>query len=273
MSDGTNVRPQILLFLVILQVGNSAPAALLPPNKDLEPFTLVPPTPDQIANLHRRVSSETHSGPRSITTTTRPDSRSESRDYSIGPVPSSPPRAAWGAAGIPGSLPFTKAHRNANSNSQNHAHPQDVSVDPRTGSRGSQRSIFHSSSSPNLLTQSSQQMRPQYGRLDTIESVRSVQTYKGHAHNQERTQIQSPGPGVGRVVGLPLHGPQGMCDPSYLTPDSNIMPTSSVFGHFSDGREKKGKRKKREERKFSDTSTRDGFAAPKEKKGNKCAVM
>ena len=272
-----------------LQVGNSAPAALLPPNKDLEPFTLVPPTPDQVANLHRRVSSETRGGPFPITTTPtreyhaagRPDSRSESRDYSIGPVPPSPPRAAWGAAGVPGSLPFTKAHRNANSNSQNPTRPQDGSVETRTGSRGSPRSTFHSSSSPSLLTQSAQQMRPQYGRLDTIESVRSVQTYKNHARNQERPQIQSPAQGVARVGGLPLQAPRGMYNPSYLTPNSNAMPTSSVFGHTSGGGEKKSKRTKRAERKFSDASTQDGFAAvrspanpPKEKKkGNKCAVM
>jgi hypothetical protein len=272
-----------------LQVGNSTPAALLPPNKDLEPFTLVPPTPDQLANLHRRVSSENRGGPLSITTTPtrehratgRPRSHAEPRDYSTAPLPPSPPRAAWGAAGIPGSLPFTKAHRNANTGSQNHTSPQDVFVGPGTSSRGSQRSIFHSSSSPNLLTQSSHQIRPQYGRLDTIESVRSVQTYGGHTHNQERTQIQGPGLGVARVGVLPLQGPQGMYNPPYLTPGSNVMPTSSVFGHFSNGGEKKSKRKKRAERKLSDTSTRDGLppagspTSPlKEKKrGNKCAVM
>jgi hypothetical protein len=66
-----------------------------------------------------------------------------------------------------------------------------------------------------------------------------------------------------------------------MTPDSNTMRPSPAFGHFSSGREKKSKRKKRGERAFSDTSTQDGFAAvesptyaPKEKKkGGKCAVM
>jgi hypothetical protein len=269
-----------------LQVGNSSPVTLLPPNKDLEPFTLVPPTPDQVANLHRRVSSETHSGPLSIATTPtreyyatgRPDSRSGPRNYNVGPVPPSPPRAAWGAAGIPGSLPFTKAHRIPNSNSQTHTRPQDVSVDTRTGSRGSQLSIFHSSSSPNLFTQSAQQMRPQYSRLETIDSVRSVQTYQRYAHNQERTQIQGPAQGVARVGGLPLQAPRGMYHPSYLTPNSNAMPTGSVFGHISSGKEKKNKRTKHTERKLSDASTQDGLgnptSAPKEKKkGNKCAVM
>jgi hypothetical protein len=272
-----------------LQVGNSAPAALLPPNKDLEPFTVVPPSPSQVANLHRRVSSETRHGPPSITSTPtrehyatrRPSSHSESPDYSIGPVPPSPPRAAWGAAGVPGSLPFTKAHRNANSNSQNHTRPQGRSVDPQTSSHNWQRSIFHSSSSPNLLAQSAQQMRPQYGRLDTIESITSVQAYKSHSHNQERTQVQNPAQGAAMVRGLPLRGPQGMYNPSYLTPGSNTMRTSSAFGHFSGGREMKNKRKKRAERDFSDTSTQHGFPAvrsptyaPKEKKkGSKCAVM
>ena len=124
-------------------------------------------------------------------------------------------------------------------------------------------------------------MRPQYGRLDTIESITSVQAYKSHTHNQERTQIQSPAQGVAMVGGMPLQGPQGMYNPSYLTPDSNTMRTSSALGRFSGGREMKSKRKRRVERDFSDTSTQDGFPAvggptyaPKEKKkGGKCAVM
>jgi hypothetical protein len=269
-----------------LQVGNSSPVTLLPSNKDLEPFTMAPPTPDQVASLHRRVSSETHNRPLSIAATPtreyyatgRPDSRSGPRNYNVGPVPPSPPRAAWGAAGIPGSLPFTKAHRIPNSNSQTHTRPQDVSVDTRTGSRGSQLSIFHSSSSPNLFTQSAQQIRPQYGRLETIDSVRSVQTYQRHAHNQERIQTQGPAQGVARVGGLPLQAPRGMYHPSYMTPNSNTMPTGSVFGHISSGKEKKNKRMKHTERKLSDASTQDGLgnptSAPKEKKkGNKCAVM
>jgi len=72
-----------------------------------------------------------------------------------------------------------------------------------------------------------------------------------------------------------------MYNPSYLTPDSNTMRTSSALGRFSGGREMKSKRKRRVERDFSDTSTQDGFPAvggptyaPKEKKkGGKCAVM
>jgi hypothetical protein len=69
-----------------------------------------------------------------------------------------------------------------------------------------------------------------------------------------------------------------MYHPSYLTPNSNAMPTGSVFGHISSGKEKKNKRTKHTERKLSDASTQDGLgnptSAPKEKKkGNKCAVM
>jgi hypothetical protein len=279
-----------------LQVGNPAPAALLPPNKDLEPFTLAPPTPDQLANLHRRVSSETRRRPLSITTTPtreyyapgRPDSRSDSRDYGIGPVPPSPPRAAWGAAGVPGSLPFTKAHRNASSNSNSPQHPthaQNLSIDPRTGSRGSQRSIFHSSSSPNLLTQSAQQTRPHYGRLDTIESIASVQTYSNHVQTQDQNRSQSVAQGMATVgessFQVPLPRP-GTYDPQYLTPDSNTTRTNAPLGYFSGARDRKTKKKKRVERDLSDTSMQDGFAMTgnpsyagkkEKKKGSKCLVM
>ena len=288
-----------------LQVGHPAPAALLPPNKDLEPFTLVPPTPNQLANLHRRVSSETRRRPLSITTTPtreyyapgRPDSHSEYRDFGSGPVPPSPPRAAWGAAGVPGSLPFTKAHRNVNSNSsQNPTHGQISSIDPRTGSRGSQRSIFHTSSTPNLLTQSAQQ-RPRYGRLDTIESIESVQTYSGHNH-QARSQSHSLVQGMAPVGESPSSAPGMSYDPHYLTPDSGSnnhqLRTSSPLGYFSSGRDRKTRKKRRAERELSDVSTQDGYAivgghqpphssggggggggGKKEKKrgGSKCVVM
>jgi hypothetical protein len=72
-----------------------------------------------------------------------------------------------------------------------------------------------------------------------------------------------------------------MYNPSYPPPDSSTMRTSSALGHFSGGRERKNKRKKRAERDFSDTSTQDGFptagsptyASKEKKKGSKCAVM
>ena len=282
-----------------LQVGNPAPAALLPPNKDLEPFTLVPPTPNQLANLHRRVSSETRRRPLSITTTPtrefyapgRPDSRSDSRpdsrDFTVSHVPPSPPRAAWGAAGVPGSLPFTKAHRNVNSNSnspQNPTHAQNLFANQQSGPRGSgsQRSIFHSSSTPNLLTQSAQQ-RPHYGRLDTIESIESVHNYNIHAH-QGRSRSHSVVQGMATVGESPSSEP-GLYHPSYLTPDSNARRTDSPLGYFSSGRDRKTrKKKKRAERDLSDVSTQDGYAIvgnqpphaygdKKKKKGSKCVVM
>jgi hypothetical protein len=280
-----------------LQVGNPAPAAILPPNKDLEPFTLVPPTPDQLADLHRRVSSESRRRPLSSSTTQnreyyapgRPGSRPDSRDCGIGPVRPSPPRAAWGAAGVPGSLPFTKAHQNAgpksNATSPQHQTPTpNLPVDPRAGSRGSQRSIFHSSSSPNLITLSALQTRPQYGRLDTIESISSVQTYNSHAlKNVSRSHSVAQGmPTVGES--LPqgaLPGP-GVYNPQYLTPNSDPRRASSPLGYFSGGRERKPKKKKRAERDVSDTSTQDGSVAmahrapgekKERKKGSKCLVM
>jgi hypothetical protein len=278
-------------------VGNPAPAAILPPNKNLEPFTLAPPTPDQLANVDRRVSYESHRIPLSITSTQtrgyyapgRLGSRFDSRDYAMGPVPPTAPRAAWGAAGVFGSLPFIKAHRNANSNSnpntvQRQIPAPNLSIDPRTGSRDSQRSISHSSSSPNLLIQPALQTRPQYGRLDTIESITSAQTYNPHGpRNLSRSHsvTQSLPTIGGSPFVAPLTGPR-VYDPHYLIPNSDSLRAGSSLGYFSGGRERRAKTKKRTERKVSDASTQDGGAAmgrlasaehSERRKASKCLIM
>jgi hypothetical protein len=185
-------------------------------------------------------------------------------------------------------VPFTKAHRNANSklNSPQHQiHAQNLSVDPRSGSRGSQRSVFHTSSTPNLITQSEAQMRPHYGRLETIESIASVQTYRSHAQHPDHSRSQSVVQGMPLVGELPLPGSlagAGMLNHQFQTPDSSSMRTASPLGHFSAGKEKKTKKKRRRaERNASDMSTQDDFETAKnsayrgskEKKGSKCLVM
>ncbi|ERF73518.1 hypothetical protein EPUS_07723 [Endocarpon pusillum Z07020] len=134
-----------------LQVGKRpSPTLLRPsPNSDSEPFTLPPPTSDQLANLNKRVS-QTRRRPVPINTSQHRMGGVSGQDFAV--VPPSPPRAAWGAAGVPGSPSFNKASRS----------PQTLS---RNNSRGSQRSA----STPSLLSS-----RPRYDRLETIESVRSV---------------------------------------------------------------------------------------------------
>jgi len=121
-----------------------------------EGFVLAPPTADQIANLHRHVS-QTRQRPISVLTSGAYLNSSAAGDF--GPVPPSPPRGAWGAAGIPGSPSFNRAISTPNGLSRNN-------------SRGSYRSSPAPSSTPNLQAPPTQ--RPQYGRLETIESISST---------------------------------------------------------------------------------------------------
>lgn len=146
---------------VALQVGKRATVTTIPPNSNSEPFTLAPPTAHQLANLNKRVS-EIRRRPVPISPSGIYTGATSGQDFA--PVPPSPPLAAWGAAGIPGSPSFNKASRS----------PQAMS---RNNSRGSQRSV----STPNLLPS-----RPRYDRLDTIESVSS-------ALPQERSRSRSQG--------------------------------------------------------------------------------
>lgn len=144
-----------------LQVGKRAPSSTLPPDSSSEPFNLAPPTADQMATLNKRVSQIRRRPVPISTSVHRADAVAE---HDFARVPPSPPRAAWGAAGVPGSPSFNKAGRS----------PQPLS---RNDSRGSQRSA----STPNLLIS-----RPRYERLNTIESIQSV-------HLQERSRSHSQG--------------------------------------------------------------------------------
>ena len=179
-----------------LQSGQPPQAsAVLPRDKDAEQFMLARPTADQMANLHRRMSQDAMRGqaprrrPVSISVAQapngyRPPSRTERQDFAR--VPPSPPRAAWGAAGIPGSPSFNKSQQQMwtpNTNG-NHAQSAGLSVE-RSGSRRGASYQYdsrqhqrantalgtyqnqHSNSTPNLA------QRPKYGRLDTIESLAS----------------------------------------------------------------------------------------------------
>lgn len=151
-----------------LQVGNRGPPTLIPPNSNSEPFSLALPTADQMANLNRRVS-EIRRRPVPISTSGHHIGGGVSgQDFA--PVPPSPPRAAWGAAGIPGSPPFNKASRSPQALSRNNSH-------------GSQRSA----STPNLLSP-----RPRNDRLETIDSVRSIHLQQARSRNRSQGNMDRP---------------------------------------------------------------------------------
>lgn len=112
------------------------------------------PTAEQMARLNRRTQSPVQPNHQPMY---RPHQSSDSRDFGV--VPPSPPPGAWGAAGIRGSPSFNRAIASPNGLMRN-------------SSRGSNRSINASRSTPNLLIPHSP--RPNYQRLDTINSVNSA---------------------------------------------------------------------------------------------------
>lgn len=122
------------------------------------------PTVEQMARLHRRTQSPVtaHLPPGQYSQPAFPGypahRTTASRDF--GAVPPSPPPGAWGAAGVAGSPSFNRAIATPNGLLRNN-------------SRGSNRSIGASRSTPNLLLPP-HSPRPNYQRLDTINSVNSA---------------------------------------------------------------------------------------------------
>ncbi|KAJ4594960.1 hypothetical protein HRR83_005667 [Exophiala dermatitidis] len=144
------------------------PPATQPPSSLDVQYSVAPPTPNQMADLNRRVSLTTRKplpvnsslnqqNDNNRWTNNIPTRRSSGESHT--------PRAAWGAVGIPGSPSF--------------ANPNGLGLS-RTNSRGSSngRVKAYSASTPNLHTiggtgSMSYVDRPRIGRLDTIESVSS----------------------------------------------------------------------------------------------------
>jgi hypothetical protein len=209
---------------VALQVGKRASPIIHRPNGDSEPFTLSPPTADQVANLNKRVS-QTRRRPVPISTAEHRVNNISDQDFA--PVPPSPPRAAWGAAGIPGSPSFNKANRS----------PQALS---RNNSRGSQRSA----STPNLVAHP----RPRYGRLETIDSVRSLAPQQG---------------GRSRSVS------QGTMDVARSMESSHAAAAAAPQRRVATHPKPAKSRKQRRVDKESVDGSRDG----KKKRVNRCIVM
>jgi hypothetical protein len=270
------------------------PPVLLPQNKDSEPFVTAPPTADQMANLHRRMSQEGMRGqaprrrPLSVTTSQLPNgyrapSRTEDQDFAR--VPPSPPRAAWGAAGVPGSPSFNKIQQQiwaAPNTNGNHAQTEGPGLD-RAGSRrgGSYQydprqqqppnmalgpySAAHSNSTPDIL------QRPKYGRLDTIDSVASERP-------ASRDPPHDPFARPNTVLGQHSHSEP---DPNNLTITGQQASIAMRIydgvnfqnrGELSRGLTKKEK-KRRKKREVGDVEWTLNGPGKKDKEGKKCVVM
>ena len=194
-----------------------------PPNAHRSGAEPPSPTVDQMSNLHRRMSQGREGGHLAVTT-----NGGYGQGWSSGRnglVPPSPPRAAWGAAGVPGSPSFHKARQSPNGLSRNN-------------SRGSNRSIPMSQSTPNLLGA----QRPRYGRMATIDSVES-------AHNDP--------PRAGSVAADIPAAIQEQWSPR---PDGRAMTDPAV-----ETKKKKSKKARREDERSQ--------TGGKEKKGSRCVVM
>jgi hypothetical protein len=278
-----------------LQSGQApSPPALLPQKKTTEQFVLAGPTADQMANLHRRMSQEGMGGqaerrrPLSIATSqllngNRLPLQTESHDFVR--VPPSPPRAAWGAAGVPGSPSFNKNQQQIWSPATNGNHAQSAGLVVDQG--GSRRGVSyqydprqhqrvntvvgmyqtqHSNSTPNLL------QRPKYGRLDTIESITS-----------ERPASRDPpyDPFTRPNIVLGQHS-NSEPDPQNLTITGQqaSMAMRMYDGVDYDSRRglgrgltrKEKKKKKKRDAAHGEWSLNDG-PGKKEKESRKCAVM
>ena len=239
-----------------------------PMSHDQNPtFHFTGPTASQVANLERRISNSSRRRPLSVSV-----HKPQSRDFAH--VPPSPPPAAWGAAGVPGSPSFNQARNSPQALSRNNSRgsqsrravsgPAQNSLDPGMYHTGG------SSSTPNLHanlnayshthSRSFQQQggmavqpgyargpqRPSYGRLDTIESVQSMSAYQ-----ETRSRSHSAVEGIG---GLPP-----------------AVGNAVIAGYGAEsGRRKKGKKKKRA-KDISESSVADSDR--REKKSSRCAVM
>ncbi|OAL40591.1 hypothetical protein AYO20_00327 [Fonsecaea nubica] len=247
-------------------------------------YSIVPPTADQMAHLDRRVSQTLRKPVPPIVTYGSAYQGAPARESSGSPnVPPSPPRGAWGAAGIPGSPSFNKAINLPNGLM-------------RSNSRGSGRSIPISSSTPNLhAALPMQDQRPRMGRLDTIDSISS-----SYGPGEPGSRSHSVAQGMGPPLPHPqqqtpflITQTQSVPQPPYehipthrarVWAGSDPSPIESGNGRvLSDptsaesGKKKKGKRKKGEEVPRSQTPMPTSSRPTKEggggKKGGRCIVM
>ncbi|KAK6369746.1 hypothetical protein LTS17_009196 [Exophiala oligosperma] len=218
------------------------------------------PTTDQMANLNRRISQTVRKPVPSTNGAAFQNHNTAMQDVSRpSAVPPSPPRGAWGAAGVANAPSFNKAITTPNGLVRNN-------------SRGSGRNIPMSSSTPNLLASYSQ--RPPIGsRLDTIESISS--SYgpgePGSRSHSVAGQLVMPN----QMVSAGSFAPQGQS--AYQETRSWTGDNPSNPSRLTRAKTKKGKKKKGEslpDQRRSQTLPADNSPTiGKKEKGSRCVVM
>ncbi len=149
------------------------------------PYSVAPPTADQMQNLNRRSSQPLRRPVAPITTNGSAYSNTPRRDFSA----PSPPPGAWGASGVPGSPSFNKAMHSPNGLMRNN-------------SKGSGRSIPISASTPNLhAAVPIRAQRPGVPRMDTIDSLSS--SYGPGEPGQRSHSITQPLPPLAQSPQFP----------------------------------------------------------------------
>ncbi|KIW18637.1 hypothetical protein PV08_02926 [Exophiala spinifera] len=215
------------------------------------------PTADQMANLDRRISQTARKPVPSTNGAALQNHSTATMDFSrpLGVSPS-PPRGAWGAAGVANAPSFNKASATPNGLVRNN-------------SRGSGRDVAMSSSTPNLLA--SYPQRPAMSsRLHTIESV---STAYGPGEPGSRSHSIS-----GQMV-LP---DQMVLGSSFAQGISAYQEMRSERGdgsntsRLSRARTRKSKNKKGEslpDHRRSQTVPADSPSIGRKEKGSRCVVM
>ncbi|KIV87036.1 hypothetical protein PV11_02607 [Exophiala sideris] len=248
------------------------PKAAPPPTESTvptaTPYSVAPPTSDQMANLSRRISQGAWKPLPSISTNggVHQSQNTAARDFSGRPVVGpSPPRNSWDAAGNTGPANFNKTLGLFNGAASNN-------------SPGSGRSIPVSSSTPNLLSTNplyTQDRRPQVGRLDTIESISSSYGpgepgFRSHSIGQmgipnayQNLYPQNPSE-LRHAAMQPSHQSQ------LQTADANTPPSSGMLKYSRTRRGRKNKPGRDHGRSQTMSSVPDGS---KREKGSRCVVM
>lgn len=231
-----------------------------PPKPDPVPpagYNFALPTADQMANLNRRISQTVRKPVPSTNGAASQNQTTATHDFSHPPaVPPSPPRGAWGAAGVANAPSFNRAITTPNGLVRNN-------------SRGSGRSIPMSSSTPNLLASYSQ--RPQIGsRLDTIESISSSYGPGEPGSRSHSIAGQSVMPNQMVSAGSFAQGPSAYQEMRSWAGDG------SNPSRLSRAKTKRGKKKKGEnltDQRRSQMLPADSPTAGKKEKGSRCVVM